>query len=564
MAENLYQIDSIQKKIAVLEMVEKLKSCGLTWTQQDSLVWKSFYNDGGNFWEMILTKQSGSVSNGEKSLTIDYVVLDFKKNDNHFYTISSEDDENILEMWMEIVGDVEHLKEERLLRDIQTLRPFRETSTTRHVPLGGIRLGGPGDFSNYSIVPDSYGVSASRTSATIEHILPIYLFDGPRKISVWGDKIYVACESDPVCTVDENGDYFVGGVGRLNVIDKFLKNKQVINYTNRIISLPITAAHIAVSKQNIPRPGSTYARSKIYASGLYGRSVNVIDVDKQSFDKFIFTDYQTTGMFLNQSLNNLYVAQTKMDINNQVWRFDLPFGPPYPPDQQPVLVPVIPNTMPVGPPYRADDSLQEYPYPPVGVQNTPGQSYVTIINTLTDEILTVIDLGVASLNDITVDFDTNFVYLADASEDQIIVLDPTQQYSVIKKIKVGLLPVGLEIFRKNLYVVNNESQTITVIDIGNGNFEVMSNISLPNRPLRIKINPKTNLGYVTIFGAYDSYDSRVAIIDLKSKKVLGYYTVGFGPCDLDLDLDSETMYVSCYLSNFVSTINLKDTFAPLS
>lgn len=561
--ENLYQIDYIQKKISILEMIEKLKNCGIVWNQQSFNTWKTYHNDGGDIWELTLTKVTDSESNGEEQIKFDVVLLDFKKNNSHFYSVSSSDESYLYEMWEEVSGDIEFDKEELLLQDLQLISKYKQPVIIKHNPIGGLLAGTPAEVRIFNFVPESRGLKVTRTSAPVQQILPDYLFRGPRRLAVWGGKVYVTCEADPVCVLDENSNYFVSGFGQINVIDGSLKNQDVVFTTNRIIPLPIACANIVVPNRDVSRGSSNFVgsspslRSKIYTSGLYGQSVIVTNTEKQNLEKFIYTGYQTASMCMNQNLNLLYVAQTRMDINNQVWRFDLPFGPPHPPDGNPVALPVIPNTLSFGPPYLTENT-------PVGVQNTPGQSYITLISTVSDEILSSVDMGVASFNDMVVDYNTNYLFVADASEDRILVLDPLQNYDVIKEIKTGLIPVGMEVHRGNLYVVNNESKTISVFDIGNGNFELVGTIGLLNRPLRIKINPKTNLGYVTIFGEYNAYDSKVATIDLKSKKVIGYYNVGFGPYDLDIDLDSERMYVSCYLSNFIHTIDLRGTFAPLS
>jgi DNA-binding beta-propeller fold protein YncE len=560
--QNLYQIDYIQRKISILEMIEKIKNCGLVWRQHDVNSWTTQHNDGEDVWDLMLTKVSDSESNGDKQIKYDVVFLDFKKNDSHFYTLNSNNESYLSEMWEEITGDIEFEREEKLLRDLHVISKFKELNLIKHVARGGLVAGSPAPVSIYNFVPESKGLKASAIKVLPEQILPNYQFKGPRRLAVYGDKVFVTSDHSPVCSLDANQNYIVSGTGWINVITGSLKNQEVVPVTNRVIALPIACANIAVSKNAEVRKSSNFIgsspniRSKVYTSGLYGQSVVVANADKLTFEKFIYTGYQTTSMCMNQNLNLLYVAQTRMNINNQVWRFDLPYGPPHPPTDDPVGLPVIPPSIASGPPFELADI-------PVGVQNTPGQSYITIISTVTDEILTSIDMGEASFNDMVVDYNTNYLFVADAGEDRVLVLDPLQNYKLIKEIKTGLLPVGMELYKNNLYVINNESKTISVFDIGQGDFSLISTIGLINRPLRMKINSRTSMGYVTIFGEYNAYDSRVAIIDLKRNKVIGYYVVGFGPYDLDLDTSSEKMYVSCYLSNFVSTINLKDTFTPI-
>lgn len=355
--ENLYQINSIQKKISILEMIEKLKSCGLVWQQQDTRSWKTIHNDGEAVWELTLTKVTDSESNGDENIKFDVILLDFKKNDSYFYTIRSDQDLNLLEMWDEIVGDAEFEKEESLLRDLHTASKLIPSSIIRLSSLGGLIAGTPNEINIHEFIPESYGLRIKKTKTFVEQILPNYEFRGPRKLAIWGDKIYVASETNPVCVLDQNENYTVSGLGWINVIDGSLKNQVFIPVTNRVVALPITCSHIAVSNKASNRSTGNYightpnVRSKIYSSGLYGESVIVTNIEKQNFEKFIYTQHQTASMFLNQNLNLLYVFQTKMDINNQVWRFDLPFGPPYPPTGNPVSLPVVPPSIPDGPPF---------------------------------------------------------------------------------------------------------------------------------------------------------------------------------------------------------------------
>ena len=72
--ENLYQIDLIQKKISILEMIEKLKNCGLVWSQKDTRSWKTTHNDGEAVWELTLTKVTDSESNGDESIKFDVIT----------------------------------------------------------------------------------------------------------------------------------------------------------------------------------------------------------------------------------------------------------------------------------------------------------------------------------------------------------------------------------------------------------------------------------------------------------------------------------------------------------
>lgn len=100
---------SLYKQIAVLEMIEKLKGCGLIWNQISNYQFQAIVEQSADVWEIYLTKISAGSS----------VIMDFSKNGSFFYSLNSDDEPNIVNMFDEISTDEDYEKDKEIMRDIQ-------------------------------------------------------------------------------------------------------------------------------------------------------------------------------------------------------------------------------------------------------------------------------------------------------------------------------------------------------------------------------------------------------------------------------------------------------------
>ena len=103
---NLEELNYLYRKIVVAEMVEKLKSGGVVWDRLTPYQYRSTVFQGGDCWDMYLTSLGGSV------------VLDFRKNARHFYSVNSSDDLTVASLYQELADDG-LCDEQSLLADIQ-------------------------------------------------------------------------------------------------------------------------------------------------------------------------------------------------------------------------------------------------------------------------------------------------------------------------------------------------------------------------------------------------------------------------------------------------------------
>lgn len=105
----------LYRKISVLEMTEKLKSCGVLWNQVGPVTYRAEISQDDHVWEMNLTRDT----NGR-------VVMDFRRDAVYFYSISSDDDSYLVELFNAIEGDEAFEKDQELLRDISDMEGCRE------------------------------------------------------------------------------------------------------------------------------------------------------------------------------------------------------------------------------------------------------------------------------------------------------------------------------------------------------------------------------------------------------------------------------------------------------
>lgn len=128
---NEQTLNEVYKRITAYEMVQKLKNCGVVWDQLNTVQYQATIEQGDHVWDIFLTKAQ------------DRVVLDFRRNMSFFFTMDSNSEPIVDEMFREIEGDDDFERDRALLRDMGKLRPGCY-NTFNIVMNGGARVGGNG------------------------------------------------------------------------------------------------------------------------------------------------------------------------------------------------------------------------------------------------------------------------------------------------------------------------------------------------------------------------------------------------------------------------------------
>lgn len=202
---------------------------------------------------------------------------------------------------------------------------------------------------------------------------------------------------------------------------------------------------------------------------------------------------------------------------------------------------------------------------PIGIDINPVSGKIYVANEYSNTI-SVIDIEKSEVetnievDDLPYDLDinpfTNRVYSSIRGTDIISVIDGFTNRE-ITTLPVGNTPVGLGINLANdvLYVANMNSKTITVIDlIENEVLKTLNYTSLLDKfvPYDIVVHPDTNKVYISDLGNHS-----IAVLDGRPANLtlLSSIPVGLRPSVLAINVNSNTIYVSNFLSDSVSVIN---------
>jgi YVTN family beta-propeller protein len=161
-------------------------------------------------------------------------------------------------------------------------------------------------------------------------------------------------------------------------------------------------------------------------------------------------------------------------------------------------------------------------------------------------------LGVIVANSptgISVDPDTNILYVANAGSNTVSVVDGRTN-SIVTNITVGDNPNSLSIDLKahEVYVANSASNTVSVIDTLTN--KITANISVGTTPVDIAIDRDRQLIFVA-----NRDSNTISVIDGGTEKVLAKIPVGRLPMGLAIDPFTSVLYVANAGSNTVSVID---------
>lgn len=111
MTTNNENLNLLYKSISVIEIVEKIRSCGVVWQQISPNSYQSSIVQGEDLWDISLVK----------NFQTEVVTLDFRKNNGYVFSIDSNSDANLTSMYSDMEGEEELKKDQQLLRDITSI-----------------------------------------------------------------------------------------------------------------------------------------------------------------------------------------------------------------------------------------------------------------------------------------------------------------------------------------------------------------------------------------------------------------------------------------------------------
>lgn len=111
MATNQETLTELYKSIAVMEMMEKMKACGVVWNKIAPHQFRTEWQQGSDYWDIFLTK----MPNGST------ITMDFVKNLQHYYSVVSDKVGNLHAMYEELIDNDEYEKDKELMRAVQQI-----------------------------------------------------------------------------------------------------------------------------------------------------------------------------------------------------------------------------------------------------------------------------------------------------------------------------------------------------------------------------------------------------------------------------------------------------------
>jgi YVTN family beta-propeller protein len=156
---------------------------------------------------------------------------------------------------------------------------------------------------------------------------------------------------------------------------------------------------------------------------------------------------------------------------------------------------------------------------------------------------------------IAINHNTNTIYVANADDNTVSIINGTTNTKIGENILVGNTPYDIAINHNTntIYVANADDNTVSVID-GKNNTKMEKDIHVGDNPSAIAINPHTSMVYVINAG-----NNTVSVIDeIHKKKIGGNIPVGDNPSAIAINPIANTIYVANADDNTVSVIDGKN------
>ena len=152
---------------------------------------------------------------------------------------------------------------------------------------------------------------------------------------------------------------------------------------------------------------------------------------------------------------------------------------------------------------------------------------------------------------IGVDANTNTLYVASRSENNVYVLDAATN-AQITKIDVGQTPYGVAVDAeaKRAYVANADSGTLSVIDTDSNSVIATIDLGAHTQPVQVAVNPDTKKVYVTLHSS-----SQLAVIDANTNTLSKVVSDLPGAFDVVVNQNDNQVYVSARDGHYVSILS---------
>lgn len=143
-------------------------------------------------------------------------------------------------------------------------------------------------------------------------------------------------------------------------------------------------------------------------------------------------------------------------------------------------------------------------------------------------------------SDIAID-EERFLYIVNSYDDSIIKFD-LLNLTTVDLIKVGRCPICIRIFKEKIYVVNCDSNSISVID--EKTFCLMEDISVGEKPTDIQIDKNDSKIFISNGNSHS-----ISVIDL-NKETISSIVLEKHP--IKMIVDDKRLFVLSYINNGVT------------
>lgn len=148
---------------------------------------------------------------------------------------------------------------------------------------------------------------------------------------------------------------------------------------------------------------------------------------------------------------------------------------------------------------------------------------------------------------------TNFVFVSNERSNNIMVIDPAQDYAIIRTIATAGRPRDMSFNSDHslLYVACGDDDVIDVIDMET--LEVVDSIPTGRSPEMFKLSHDDSLIYVS-----NEESSTVQIIDVAGKIIVNEISTGAEPEGIALNEDGTILYATSEVADMVHVIDAAD------
>ena len=149
--------------------------------------------------------------------------------------------------------------------------------------------------------------------------------------------------------------------------------------------------------------------------------------------------------------------------------------------------------------------------------------------------------------------DTGLVFVSNERSNNIAVIDPAKDNTIIKLIATAGRPRDMSFNQEHtlLYVACGDDDVIQVIDVAK--LEVVDNIPTGRSPEMFKLSHDDALIYVS-----NEETSTVQVIDVASKAIMFEVPTGAEPEGIALSADGKTLYATSEVADMVHVIDAEE------